>query len=452
MPSMQRYYFLLAVLAAVAAASAASQSQSPTSKSAKKQRYNSMKSRDELFDSKSDKSTISLREQKTLEGHRDMHDFRLLSGGMSDNRAMLSDYTVSIQVFPPTVLPLMDDHSKNIFELVALEFIVSNIDDQNLLIESISNIQITDQDLAWSSILDDLRTPGIEVFFRAEVVVSGRTSQEEVEQSIQFMFDSKSMIFREMFDIAKEYPIDGSSVSSPASSVGLPGPSIQPTVSSAGLSKPSTPPPSTLLPGPSTVSPASQALSVGPPDPSTGPSTSAQPLAPSTTPDPSTKISSPLLGVLRTGSTFLTVVIISTVSGSASFVVILLLLSRYIRKARDSNGEKPPLETTMQTEDKEDNYRSETSFILEDDDRGFIVSDEEGESVDPNYIDASTLANDYIDRHMYFECDESAIKSSIASSSSSNSGSTDSYNHSQKSVITLEDLDNFDKELRQSEC
>ena len=467
MHSMQHYYFLLAVLAAVAAASAASLL--PESKSAKNQRFNSMKSHDELFDSKADKSTISLREQKNLKGHRDLHNFRgLLSGAISDNRSVLSSgYTVSLHVFLPTVLPLMDYHSKNIFELVALEFIVSNIDDENLPIESISNIQITEQDLAWSSIFDYPRTPGIEVFFRAEAVVSGRTSQEAVEQSIQFMFDSKSTLFQEMFDIAKEYPIDGSSASSPAPSIGLPEPSIQPTVLSVGLSDPLTTPPSTLLPGPSTESPASQALSVGPPDLSTVPPRLTQPLAPSAIlPDPSTKLSTPSTSASRPGSTFLAVVIISTITGSASFIVILLLISRHVRKARDSNGEKLPLETTMQSEDKEGHDQTKTSFVLEDDDamidlhdttkeqhdREFIVSDEESESV-ASTLSKDTLAKDYIDTHMYFECDESAIKSSIASSSSSsNSGSTDSYNYSQKSVITLEDLDKFDSELRQSEC
>ena len=84
---------------------------------------------------------------------------------------------------------------------------------------------------------------------------------------------------------------------------------------------------------------------------------------------------------------------------------------------------------------------------------GMCISIEKAVELDDHhpYITLAALVKDAIDTRMFFQCDESAIMSSIASSTNS-SGSDDSANYSQKSTITLEDLDNFDNEIRQSEC
>ena len=379
--------------------------------------------------------------------YHDVLDSRPLSDAISD-RTLLSDYILSLHAFLPTMLPLMDDMSKNVFERAALEFIVSNIDDENLHIESVRNLQITDQELEWQSILFDGRTtPGINVFFRAEVSVSGDLTQNEIEQSIQFMFNSKSTTFHSMFDDAKGSSVDGPSLTA------LPAPS-------AGLANPLTMPPSTQPSGPSRQ-PATLAQSVQPPGQSSGPpSFSNQP------PVPLAISSEQSTGTARTASTLFTAVVTSTVMGSASFVVVLLLFARFVRKLNGRHDDKVPLETTMESEEKDEINRSEASFLHEDEqlsypgqyqthltaqlDGGTTVSDEEGLVDSLQYITASTIAKDFVDLRMFFECDESAIRSSIASSTISD----DSLDFSQKSTVTLEDLDNFERELRerQLEC
>ena len=378
--------------------------------------------------------------------YHDVLDSRPLSDAISDRR-LLSDYILSLHAFLPTMLPLMDDMSKNVFERAALEFIVSNIDDENLHIESVRNLQITDQELEWQRIFDGRTTPGINVFFRAEVAVSGDLTHNEIEQSIQFMFNSKSTTFHSMFEDAKGSSVDGPSLTA------MPAPSV-------GLANPLTMPPSTQPSGPSRQ-PPTLAQSVQPPGPSTGPpSFSNQPSVPlAISSEQST-------GTARTASTLLTVVVTSTVMGSASLFVVLLLFARYVRKINDRHDDKVPLETTMECEEKDENNRSEASFMHEDEqlsypgqyqthltaqlDGGTTVSDEEGQVDSLQYITASTIAKDFVDLRMFFECDESAIRSSIASSTISD----DSLDFSQKSTVTLEDLDNFERELRerQLEC
>ena len=82
---------------------------------------------------------------------------------------------------------------------------------------------------------------------------------------------------------------------------------------------------------------------------------------------------------------------------------------------------------------------------------GEHVTEEGGKFDDSLFTTVSTLVQEYSDPRVYFECDESAVISSKASSTTT--GDSDgSYSVSQKSTITLEDLDNFDNELRQSEC
>ena len=457
MPTIRQFVLVLVALAAAAAARASSPW--PKKTLVKSQLIRFVESLGDFVGSTSGTSTAALRGPKASltttsssldlehQGYHDVFGSRLLPDAMS-NRLLLSDYTVSLHVFLPTLLPLMDDQSVSVFERVALEFIDDNIDDENLPIESVSNLQITDQELAWQSIFDGLTTPGIDVFFRADAVVSGDLTQNEIEESIQLVLDSNSTIFHEMFNLAQGDL--ASSTASPAPSMELLELSAKPTGLVAGQLTPSA---QTLAPAPSTAT-VSPALSAGPPSPTTPPS---QPMKNS---DPSAEAAGP-------GSKFVTVGVISIVVGTASFAGILLLCARYVRKSKDDSYNKPPLETTFQTEDKEGSDKSEASLSQQDHhylqhffpttaehsvDRELSVSDNDSEFDDHHpYITLAALVKDSIDTHMFFQCDESAIMSSIASSTNS-SGSDDSANYSQKSTITLEDLDNFDNEIRQSEC
>ena len=460
MPTIRQ--FVLVLVAQAAAAAARASSPCPRNTLVKSRLIRFVKSLGDFVGSTSGNSTLALRGPKAAltttsssldVEHRGYHDVlgsQLLPDAMS-NRLLLSDYTVSLHVFLPTLLPLMDDQSKSIFERVALEFIDDNIDNENLPIESVSNLQITDQELAWQSIFDGLTTPGVDVFFRADAVVSGDLTQNEIEESIQMVLDSKSTIFHEMFDIAQGGLADTdrpSSTASPAPSAELLELSAKPTGLLAGHL---TPPAQTPAPAPSTAT-VSPALSAGPPSPTTS----------------LMKNSDPSAEAAGSGSKFVIVGVISTVVGTASFVGILLLCARYVRKSKDNDSHnKPPLETTFQTEDKEGSDRSEASLSQQDhhylqhffptttehsDDRELSVSDNDSEFDDHHpHITLAALVKDSIDTRMFFQCDESAVMSSIASSTNS-SGSDDSANYSQKSTITLEDLDNFDNEIRQSEC
>ena len=463
MPTIRQFVLVLVALAAAAAARASSPC--PKKTLVKSQLIRFVESLGDFVGSTSGTSTAALRGPKASltatssfvdvehRGYHDVFGSRLLPDAMS-NRLLLSDYTVSLHVFLPTLLPLMDDQSVSVFERVALEFIDDNIDDENLPIESVSNLQITDQELAWQSIFDGLTTPGIDVFFRADAVVSGDLTQNEIEERIQFVLDSKSTIFLEMFNLAHGDLADTdrpSSTASPAPSMELLGLSAKPTGLVAGQLTLSA---QTLAPAPSTAT-VSPALSARPPSPTTPPS-------------PTMKNSDPSVEAAGPGSKFVIVGVISTVVGTASFVGILLLCARYVRKIKDNDSnDKPPLETTFQTEDKEGSDQSEASISQQDhhylqhffptttehsDDRELSVSDNDSEFDDHHpYITLAALVKDSIDTRMFFQCDESAIMSSIASSTNS-SGSDDSANYSQKSTITLEDLDNFDNEIRQSEC
>lgn len=439
--------FLLSVMVMAAVAAASATDPCPKNTSIKNQ----------LIGFDSGKSAASLRRHR--ECHQNEFDSLTISNALSD-RALKSDNTVSLllHVFLPTILPLLDDLSKNIFKRVVIEFVISYNDDETLPIHSIGNIMIEDQELAWSSEsdeLDGLRTPGIEVFFRADASVSRGLAQQEVEQGIQFMFDSKSTVFHKMFYDANGGHIDETSSPSPAPSTKRLDQSTMPSVLSVGVFSPAT----QLPPAPSTAK--SPNLTVGPPGPST------QPTPPMLISEPPTKVPDPSIEVAGTGSTLLIVGVISTTVGCVSFVGTLLLCARFFRKRMKNNcsDEKAPLETTMQTDDKEDNNdRSESSITQGDNnylqrafrmeqrhsERELLVSDTDSEYEDPHqHITLSALAKDSIDMSMFFQCDGSAIASSIASSTNS---SDDSYNYSQKSTITAEDLENFDNDLRQSEC
>ncbi|KAL7531011.1 hypothetical protein ACHAXR_003806 [Thalassiosira sp. AJA248-18] len=111
-------------------------------------------------------------------------------------------YTIELQVFLLDTSMLMDDQSRRIFELTALNFIIDDIDQIDLSISAISGIKVVDQRLTWSRLVEGKSTTGVEVYFDADATVSGDVTRHQCERALQVLFGSKANKFRKAFNDA----------------------------------------------------------------------------------------------------------------------------------------------------------------------------------------------------------------------------------------------------------
>ncbi|KAL9188291.1 hypothetical protein ACHAXT_006669 [Thalassiosira profunda] len=69
-------------------------------------------------------------------------------------------------------------------------------------VESISDVTVVDQKLTWSRLVNGQSATGIEVYFTVKATVSGDVEQQELESTLQSLFDNNSRAFRRAFNLA----------------------------------------------------------------------------------------------------------------------------------------------------------------------------------------------------------------------------------------------------------
>ena len=97
---------------------------------------------------------------------------------------------------------LLNVQSKEAFELAVLNFVAKGMDRLDTPVESISDVTVVDQKLTWSRLVNGQSATGIEVYFTAKATVSGDVEQQDLESTLQSLFDDNSRTFRRAFNLA----------------------------------------------------------------------------------------------------------------------------------------------------------------------------------------------------------------------------------------------------------
>ena len=111
-------------------------------------------------------------------------------------------YTVSLKVFLPDTSMLMDEESRQAFELAALTFIINRVNQIEVPIKVIGNINVVDQRLTWSRLVDGKSATGVEVYFEVDSTVPEDVKKSECEEALQVLFDLKAKDFQKAFNLA----------------------------------------------------------------------------------------------------------------------------------------------------------------------------------------------------------------------------------------------------------
>ena len=297
-------------------------------------------------------------------------------------------YTVSLKVFLLDMAMLMDDESRRTFELTALKFIARG--DFNVPLKSIGEIVVLDQRLTWSRLVDGKSSTGLEIYFQADATVTDEVSLEQTQQAIQWLFDSETDEFQRSFDLALEgEPMNESE------------------------------------PQPTTMFPLESAR--------------------------------------------VTLGLASAIAGCVSFLFIVFCSACYIHKKEKEQLEEEkelsktidiPVSPVQQTRNVQ-----QSSFPVQQissKKASFIDSDEDltyDDDFDENMNSKSLLVKENKDVTAFFESvDQSAIVADIELATDSDEGDEESdiYGYSPiqrvKGTLTMDDLNEFDNEVRRAEC
>ena len=95
----------------------------------------------------------------------------------------------------------MDAESRSAFERVALDFISDRIDRAYPSVEAVTGVNVTDQRLTWTRLVEGSPRTGLDVSFEVGVALSG-DAQVGLEVAMQTMLEEDAEAFRASFGIA----------------------------------------------------------------------------------------------------------------------------------------------------------------------------------------------------------------------------------------------------------
>ena len=116
-------------------------------------------------------------------------------------RRSTNNVLVPLRAFFLGVSALMDAESRSAFERVALDFISDRIDRADPSVEAVTGVNVTDQRLTWTRLVEGSPRTGLDVSFEVGVALSG-DAQVGLEVTMQTMLEEDAEAFRASFDIA----------------------------------------------------------------------------------------------------------------------------------------------------------------------------------------------------------------------------------------------------------
>lgn len=119
-------------------------------------------------------------------------------------------FSISLQVFLSQVVSTFDSQSTDIFERIVLNFIIDNANEINILPNAslqVLDVEIIGQILVWKRrnllrSLEENRITGSNVYFDVDVIATGGVEQNELEKSVQHIFDNDADLFQRKLDLA----------------------------------------------------------------------------------------------------------------------------------------------------------------------------------------------------------------------------------------------------------